>query len=158
MFRFAAPLIEANHKRLVHDPIAGNLSHYAYISSIGYAQLNASIPLDAIVQFNPSLNNEYWTVVNLVGINRQTAIVSDQPWCGAELGGDPSGCSEMAASIGAIYQGTSAEQARATCRQYGIQYLVATIYDPPWKDDRGWIWRLKPVVQDKEFRVMDCRE
>jgi hypothetical protein len=158
MFRFAAPLIEAKHKRVAHDPIAGNLSHDAYISSIGYAELNALIPLDAIVQFNPSLHNEYWTVVNLVGINRQTAIVSDKPWCGAELGGDPTGCPAMGASIGALYKGASAEDARATCRQYGIQFLIATIYDPPWKDRRGWAWNLKPVVQDKEFRALDCRE
>lgn len=158
MFRFTVPLVEAAHKRAVHDPIAGNLSRDAYISTIGYAELDASIPRDAIVQFNPSLPNEFWTLVNLVAINRQAAIAYDKPWCGAELGGDPSGCPAMAAGIDKLFQGATAEQARTSCRQYGIQFLVSTIYDPAWKDDRGWVWNLKPVVQDEEFRALDCRE
>lgn len=158
MFRFVAPIIEAKHRRLVHDPVIGNLSHDAYIAYLGYNRLNASIPLDAVVQFNPSsLKPYYWSVVNQAFINRQTAIVSDKPWCGAELGGDPKGCLVMAAPIGSLYETASAEQARATCRQFGIQYLVATIYDQPWNDPTGWVWKLKPVVQDDEFRAMDCR-
>jgi hypothetical protein len=94
---------------------------------------------------------------NLLGIDHQTAIAGDQSYCGAELGGDPSGCPAMAAAIDALFQGTSADQARATCRQYGIQYLVTRVYDPAWKDANGWVWTLKPVVSDAEFRALDCR-
>jgi len=155
--RFALPLIENAHVRLVHDAKIDSFSHNAYISSIGYAQLNASIPRGAIVQFNPYHPNPYWTAADLLGVDHQSVIVGDQPSCGAELGGDPSGCPAMAAAIDAVYNGATADQARATCRQYGIQYLVARIYDPAWNDRNGWVWTLRPVVSDEEFRVLDCR-
>ena len=64
----------------------------------------------------------------------------------------------MAAAIDSIFQGATAEEALTTCREYGIQYLVVRIYDPAWKDKSGWVWTLKPVVQDDEFRALDCRE
>ncbi len=157
MFRFTVPMVEAAHKRVVHDPIAGNLSHDAYISSIGYAQLDAAIPRSSIVQFNPSLPNEFWGLVNLVAINRQVAIAGDKPWCGSELGGDPTGCAAMASALDVLFMDSTDEQARSTCRRFGIQYLVATIYDPVWKQKHSWVWTLKPVVEDPEFRALDCR-
>ena len=157
MFRFTIPLVETAHTRAVHDPESGNLSHNAYISYIGYAKLDALIPHDAIVQYNPAPPGSFWTEVDLLGVNRQAAIAGDKPWCGAELGGDPSGCAAMAAAIDSIYKGATAEQARATCGQYDIQYLVARMYDPVWADKSSWVWTLRPVVQDQEFRVLDCR-
>jgi hypothetical protein len=158
MFRFISPLVEVVQKRAVHDPGAGNISHNAFISSIGYAQLDASIPRDAMVQFNPNHPNTFWTAADLLGVDHQTAISYDQPWCGSELGGDPSGCAAVAAAIDSLFNGATAEQARTTCRQYGIQYLIARIYDPAWKDKSGWVWTLRPVVSDEEFRALDCRQ
>jgi hypothetical protein len=64
----------------------------------------------------------------------------------------------MAAAIDALYSGNTAEQARATCSRYGIQYLVARVYDPAWKNKDGWVWALRPVVADDEFRALDCRQ
>lgn len=157
VLRFAIPLSEA-HLCAIHDPDAGKQPHNAYISSIGYARLEGSIPRDAIVQFNPASPPFYWRTADLFGIDHQTAIAGDKPFCGAELGGDPSGCPAMAAAIDSLFNGASAEQARATCRQYGIQYLVARIYDPVWKDANGWVWTLKPVVSDEEFRALDCQQ
>lgn len=138
------------------DPKIRFQSRELYISSVGYAQMNAAIPRDAVVQFNPSNPDSFWTAADLLGVEHQTAITTDQPWCGAELGGDPSGCSKMAAAIDAVFNGTPAAQARATCQQYGIQYLVARVYDPAWNDRSGWVWGLPAVVQDKDFRVLDC--
>ena len=156
LLRFAVPLLES-HLNAVHSPMAGALSHNHYFSSIGYAQLDATIPRDAVVQFNPNFANQYWEPADIVGVDHQVAIAGDKPWCGAELGGDPSGCLGMAAAIDALYKGATAEQARATCGQIGIQYLIARVYDPAWTDKRGWVWTLKPVVQDDEFRALDCR-
>jgi hypothetical protein len=64
----------------------------------------------------------------------------------------------MAATIDPLFSGATAEQARTACRQYGIQYLVATMYDPVWMDKSGWVWTLRPVVSDEEFRALDCRQ
>lgn len=158
MFRFITPLTEAAHKRAVHDLIAGNLSHDAYISYFGYRKLNASIPVNAVVQFNPSYHNEYWSVVELIGVNHQTAIGGDRSWCGAVLGGDPRGCAVMGPPIAGLYKTATAQGAHEVCSAFGIQYLVATIYDPIWNDRDSWVWQLPPVVQEPEFRAVDCRE
>jgi hypothetical protein len=157
IFRFTIPIANAvTHMRPGNDPVAANLPHDAYISAIGYAQLDAAIPYDAIVQYNPYSPNVFWSQVDTVGIDHQTAIAGDKPWCGAELGGDPSGCKAMAAAIDSLFNGATAEQARATCRNYKIGYLVSRIYDPAWQDKQSWVWTLKPVVSDPEFRALDC--
>lgn len=158
MFRFVAPLTEAAHRRATRDQLAGSLSHNAYISYFGFQHLNRSISHEAVVQFNPSYHNEYWTVVALVGINHQTAISSDRPWCGAELGGDPNGCLIMGPPIASLYKQATALTAQQVCSAFGIQYLVATIYDPVWNERDSWVWRLPSVVEDPEFRALDCRE
>jgi hypothetical protein len=118
--------------------------------------LNATIPDNAVVQFNANHQQPFWMTSDGVNVDRQIAIVSDRPWCGSEIGGDPRPCPAMAAAIDALYDGVSAEQARATCHQYGIQYLIARIYDPAWSDKNGWVWTLKPVVSQNEFRALDC--
>lgn len=155
LLRFSIPLAQA-HLRAVHDPNAGRLPHNAYISAIGYAQLDASIPHDAIVQFNPD-TEPYLRSADLFGVDHQTAILHDHPYCGAELGGNPSGCAPMAAAIDSLFTGATAEQARSVCQQFGIQYLVARVYDPAWNDRSGWVWTLKPVVEDTEFRTLECQ-
>lgn len=155
LLRFSIPLAQA-HLRAVHDPSAGRLPHNAYLSAIGYAQLDGSIPRDAIVQFNPDAE-PYSRSADLFGVDHQIAILHDHPYCGAELGGDPGGCAPMAAAIDSLYAGAAAEQARTVCRQFGIQYLVARVYDPAWNDRSGWVWTLKPVVQDTEFRALECQ-
>jgi hypothetical protein len=157
IFRFTIPIAFAvTHMRPVRDPVASNLPHNTYISAIGYAQLGTSIPRDAIVQPNPASPNAFWSLVDDVNIDRQRAIASDKPWCGAELGGDPRGCPAMAAAIDALFNGATADQARATCRSYKIGYLVSRIYDPAWQDKQSWVWTLNPVVSDPEFRALDC--
>lgn len=156
-FRFIVPLVEVGHMRTPQNGDAGNLSHNAWFSAIGYAQLEAAIPRDSVVQFNPTHIDSYWISADLLGVGHQAAIVSDQGGCGSELGGDPAGCAPMASAIDNLYTGISAEQARATCRQYGIQYLVARVYDPAWKNKDSWVWTLVPVVSNDEFRALDCR-
>jgi len=154
LLRFDIPLAQM-HLRAIHDPAAGELPHNAYISDIGYARLDQSIPRNAIVQFNPAAQ-PYRLSADLLGVDHQVAIVGDKPFCGAELGGDPSGCAPMAAAIDLLFNGATAQQARTTCLQFGIQYLVVRVYDPAWNDRSGWVWTLDPVVQDPEFRALQC--
>jgi hypothetical protein len=140
-----------------HDPNAGKFFHQAYFSSIGYTHLDAAISHDAVVQYNPDAQRGLELMLDLIGVNHQSAIASDHLWCGSELGGDPSGCPAMAAAIDALYKSATAEQARATCRRYGIGYLVANINDSVWNNRNGWVWTLQPAVADEEFRALDCR-
>jgi hypothetical protein len=157
IFRFTIPIaVAVTHMRPVNDPVAANISHNAYISAIGYRQLDTLIPRDAIVQPNPASTNAFWALIDDVNIDRQRAIASDQPWCGSELGGDPSGCKPMAAAIDTLFRSADADQARATCRTYHIDYLVARIYDPAWQNKQSWVWTLTPLVSDPDFRLLRC--
>jgi hypothetical protein len=149
MLRFA---IHAFPELPDHD-----LFHRAYISDQGYLHLKRAIPSNAVVQFNPAANEDFWRDIDLINVDHQIAITNDQLWCGSELGGDPSGCPTMIESITPLFKSATAEQARSTCRQFGIQYLVVDKYDPAWADRTGWAWTLSPVVSDPEFRALDCR-
>ena len=138
------------------DSPAHSLFHKAWISNLGYARLNTAIARDAVVQFNPSGTETFWKNIDLININRQTAITGDQLWCGSELGGDPSACPAMISAIDPLFHQATAAAAIGVCNAYGIHYLVANVYDPAWRDPNGWVWTLHPVVADPEFRVLDC--
>jgi hypothetical protein len=154
VIRFDLPILEAGFR--ARNSQAGIISHNAYISYLGYDKLARSIPDDSIVQFNPGHPWAVWKSIDVTNVDHQLAIVSDQPWCGSELGGNPAGCPGMIATIDPLFRGGTAEQARAVCRQYGIQYLIAKVYDPAWSDINSWVWTLKPAVADPEFRALDC--
>jgi hypothetical protein len=154
--RFTVPLAVAVTKK-PQDWAVHLIPHIAYVKDRGYAALEQATPRDAVVEFNPWHPNSYWMAADMLGADRQAAIANDQPWCGAEIGGDPSGCAPMAKALDAVFEGNSAEEARAVCREFGIQYLVATAYDPAWQRTDGWVWKLPTVVGQPEFRGMDCR-
>lgn len=155
MVRFTVPFREAQ-MRTTHDPRAGWLPHNAYISALGYQELDAAIPEDAVVQYNPRIVDLLWLNPDWLGVAHQSVLAYDRPPCGAEFGGNFAGCAILPAAIDALYNNATAEQARATCRQFGIQYLITKIYDPVWKDKNSWVWNLQPVVADPDFRALDC--
>jgi len=156
VIRFGLPILEANMPAARNWQIP-ELSRKAYIAHVGYAALNAAIPRDAIVQFNPASTNAWWTSADFLGVRHQIVTASDKPWCGSELGGDPTGCPAIAAAVHSLYNDASGAQARAVCSQYGMQYLVAYVYDPAWKDPQSWVWTLPSVVAQPKFRALDCR-
>jgi hypothetical protein len=156
-FRLLIPLGDAS------APPNGNanarsFSQKAYISAVGYAKLDQAIPQNAVVQFNPEdeAKDRMAAIVNMLGVDHQIAIAGDQGGCGSELGGDPAGCPILAAAIDGLFNGASAQQARTTCRQYGIQYLIARVYDPVWRNKSSWVWTLQPAVSTDDFRAMSC--
>ena len=156
LVRFAVPLHELQ-LRAKHDGAAGRFPHKMYISAIGYAELDAAIPRDAVVQYNPSTPDSFWIDADWLGVAHQSVIDSDQGSCGSEFGGDPRGCKTMAAAIDAFYAGATAKQARAVCNLYGIDYLVSRIYDQAWGNSQSWVWNLPTGVSQDEFRAVDCR-
>ena len=103
VLRFTLNFFE-DRNHTVHDPKVRSLAHMAFISNNGYAQLNAIIPQNAILQFNPANLSIDWTITNIINTNHQAVLVSDELWCGAEFGGDPSGCPSMAAAIDSLVQ------------------------------------------------------
>jgi hypothetical protein len=154
--RFTLPIIEVNTPAATNLQIS-ELSRKAYIAHEGYAALDAAIPQDAIVQFNPASTNPWWTSADFLGVRRQIVTASDKLWCGSELGGDPTGCPAIASAVHSLYNDASGSQARTVCSQYGMQYLIAYVYDPAWNDPQSWVWTLPSVVAQPKFRALDCR-
>ena len=157
ILRFLIPLGDLT-AHVGEDQNARNLSQKAYISAMGFAALNKVIPQDATVQADPeNLDKDRMAeIVDLLWNNHQTIIAVDKGECGAELGGDASGCPILAQAIDQLYKGGSASQAQAACREYGIQYLVARVYEPIWKERNAWVWKLEPVFANDDFRTVKC--
>jgi hypothetical protein len=154
--RFDLPAVEAQ-KRAMHDANAERISRTAYFSAAGYGELAARIPSDAVVQFDPAHANAVLSVVDQLYVAHQVVITDDKDDCGSALGGDPRGCPILSTALDALFKGATADEARNTCRQFGIQYLVVNMYQPAWNDRGGWVWVLPPVVSDEDFRALDCR-
>lgn len=155
MLRFSFPLLEAGY-RANKSPLAGSLAHNAYVSYIGYDHLDRAIPTSSVVQFAPQEPTSIRTSIEVENADHQVAMLVDSPGCGAGAGGDPSGCPAMLADIPELFRDGTAQQALKACRAHDIQYLVTNVYDPVWKDPASWVWTLKPVVADPEFRALDC--
>ena len=145
IFRFTVPIAYAVAGQHPVPPnfCPGEISLNAFISTTGYSQLDAMIPRNAVVQANPADINPFWTDVDLVAIHHQTAITIDKPWCGSELGGTHRDVWPWLPESMRFLKAPTLNR-RATCREFGIHYLVARIYDPAWQDKQSWVWKLNP--------------
>jgi hypothetical protein len=132
-------------------------AHNPYVLAEGYRKLDGVIPSTAVVQPSPADLNEFRVTANIMNVGHQSAILSDQPLCGSELGGNPEGCRIMADEIDSIFKNGESGKAQAVCRELGINYLVSTVYDPVWWEENSWVWRLTPIVADPEFRALKCQ-
>jgi len=156
MIRYDLQLREVQLRK-ANDLPSADLAHKAYISAVEYPRLDAVIPHNAVVQYNPWTPDLVWLNTDWLNVGHQSVIYGDGSLCGSEFGGDPTGCAAMTTALDAVYSNATASQAEVVCRQFGIQYLVARVYDSAWKNGSSWVWTLKPVVADAEFRALDCR-
>ena len=157
VLRFLLPIADRGAAS-ASNPQVAELPHKAWISYLGYKELNSRIPKDAIVQFNPESDWFFWKNIDLGDINRQTAITSSGIYgCGSNLGGDPAGCPIMSAAIVPLFHHATAAEARSVCSTYRINYLVANLYDPVWQDRNSWAWTLPEVLINREFRALECK-
>ncbi len=73
LLRFAIPL-----EQIMEGPDGthefADLSHSAYITSVGYAALDRAIPSSAVVQYSPNFPNFFWPGGGLDWIKHQAAI------------------------------------------------------------------------------------
>lgn len=136
---------------------ATSIAHDPYLLTKGFEELNKAISPGAVVQANPSDINRFRETTQVMNNPHQTAISYDHPWCGSELGGDPAGCSVMAPRIDRIFRRATASEAQSVCRDFGIDFLVAEVNDAIWSDRGSWVWSLKAVVAQPEFRALGCK-
>ncbi len=134
-----------------------NLGERVYELRVAYAALESSVPLDAIVQFNPSDQTNYLSFANVLFAER-SMITDAAPDCGAVFGGDPTRCQAIQRSIQALFNssGATAIDARGVCERTGARYLAVAQWDRAWQQRDGWAWTLPVIVEHDRVRIVDC--
>jgi hypothetical protein len=137
------------------------LSELAMALRLAFDEADKQIPKSAIIQFNTSQPSDYFRFMQILHAKRQIATAF--PECASIFGGRMANCPAMMESVDRLFQPTaqggaiSAGEARRECAKLGVGYLVATRWDGPWADMRGWVWELPAVSKLGNARVLDCR-
>jgi hypothetical protein len=156
MLRFYLP-----EQERIHSPEVTGLSEYAMALRLAFDEADKRIPKAAIIQFDTSQPSDYFRFAQVLHAQRQIATAF--PWCASVFGGSMASCQAMTDSVDRLYQPTaqggaiSAGEARQECAKLGVGYVVATRWDGPWPDSRGWVWELPEVAKLGNARVVDCR-
>jgi hypothetical protein len=121
----------------------------------------------AVVEFNPFDPHPgtggdvvppyaFYSRTLLMNANRQ--VVSAEPQCPAQFGGDSQFCAAIENSTQRLYASPapSAQWAEEYCRQFGADYLAVGEMDPVWNDASGWPATLPAVVSDPGIRIARC--
>jgi hypothetical protein len=120
-----------------------------FAARTAYEQLRELLPVTAVVQQNPTLENPvYWGLY----ANRQTAVGGAD--CGSAFGGSGRGCEQIYSALAAIFEsGAQADQVEPLCRRLKIDALVVTSGDPIWNVPDSWAWKRPPVVSTNDARA-----
>jgi len=114
-----------------------------------YEQLRHILPLTAVVQQNPSLENPvFWGIYG----NRQTAVAGAT--CGKEFGGTGVDCDRLYPALAALFDsGDPDDQIEPLCQRLKIDVLVVTKSDPVWTIRNSWVWKRTPLVSASDARA-----
>jgi hypothetical protein len=119
-----------------------------------YDSLDAALPFDAIVQYNP---NAAGFIPHQLYSRHGAAIGLSN--CGTVFGGDVSHCAGRVASITPLFntpsRSESAELDRV-CREYNIEIMVVDDRDPVWSDRQSWVWVREPLIANEHVRAFAC--
>ena len=132
-----------------------------------FAELERVSSSSAVVEFNPAdphpvsgddviPPNAFYARSLLMNANRQ--VLTAEPRCAIEFGGDWQSCQEIANTTARLYTlpAPSAQWAQEYCRQFGTDYLAVAQMDPVWGDAAGWGATLPAVVSEPGFRIVQC--
>jgi hypothetical protein len=133
-----------------------------------FATLDRIAGAAAVVEFNPvdphpaNHGDEvppYVFYSRSIIMNAGRQILSAEPQCAAEFGGDTGICTALGKGTRRLYAlpAPSAEWAEDYCRQFGADYLAVGVTDPAWSDPLGWAATLPAVVSEAGFRIVRCR-
>ncbi len=142
-----------------HDNAAGrgntvDLSERNYALRDAFDIMNANIPTNARVQFDPETDG-YYGYSELLNIHRQ--LIVDGKNCNASFGGEESACAGIQEAVTQLYTpGLPIASAERLCKQVGVQYLVASRWDNVWQHRTSWVWLLPIVVDRPDVRILSC--
>jgi len=132
----------------------GRLGERTYALRSVYDSLRTTVPVDAIVQYNPYAPA---FIPHQLYSGHSAAI--GLPLCGASFGGDVSRCVGRMQSVASLFRKpSSAESAGldSVCRVYGIEVMLVDDSDPVWKDRDSWVWKREPLLANDYVRAFRC--
>ena len=156
IMRFTLPIVEANVPAALNWQFP-ELSHKAYIAHEGYAALDAAIPHDAVIQFNPASTNPWWTSPDYSRGTSPDCYGERPPWCGSELGGDPAGCPAIIAAVHSLYSDASARRPAPFAASTACSISSHMSMTRHGRIPQSWVWTLPQVVAQPKFRALNCR-
>ncbi len=156
--RFFLTLFE--HHRLrdtEYNAAHPEMGRHTYQLRKAYDALDKIAPASATVQYNSMSIGSYFVWLNMISAGHQ--IISADPGCDVAFGGDTNQCPMIEKAVNTLYldPAPTREAALAICRGLGIDYLVATDYDPAWQDEASWVWSQNAVVEEPYVRILPCR-
>ncbi len=162
MLRFFLPIEE----RTAGSGFAG-LAQEVYQARTALTEIDKTTPRSAVVAFNPIDPGPggrgdvvtpftFFTRALLMHADRQ--ILSAEPTCASQFGGDTTPCAAIEQSIARLYAAPaiSASSAREFCGRFGVSLLIATRQDPVWADTEGWVNALPALDAEPDLRIVRC--
>jgi hypothetical protein len=138
-----------------------------------FAALDHVAPKDAVISFRPiepvadrmdevMTPAEFYQRMLVMDAGRQ--ILNAEGKCAVHFGGDPAPCAAIQKATAQLYSlpTPSADQARAYCSQFGVQYLVVGHRDPVWPGSSSrpgpaaWPSVLPEAAGAPGFRILRC--
>ena len=119
-----------------------------------YDSLEAMLPGDAIVQYNP---DEPAFIPHQLYSRHGAAI--GLPLCGTTFGGDVSRCAGQTRFVAPLFNTPSPSESAdldRVCREYNIEIMLVDDRDPVWNDRQSWVWARKPLIANEHVRAFAC--
>jgi len=120
-----------------------------------YEELRHRTPPGAVFQHNPNTNPEDL----FHGIYADRQVAADTMHCNVFFGGDAGLCQSRIGVIDGLFEEPKAYQASQideVCSRMSIDVLIAKDTDKVWSDPESWIWKRKPLLENRYARAFTC--
>jgi hypothetical protein len=162
MLRLFLP-IEASHA----ETGFGELPAQVFQVREALVELERTASPSAVLEFNPvdphpggrgDVIAPYMFYARAVMMNAGRQILSAEPQCAVEFGGENGSCAAVETSTSRLFAlpAPSAQWATGYCQQFGVDYLTVGEMDPVWDRAEGWAETLPTVVSEPGIRIVRC--
>ncbi len=139
------------------QPASGEIGADSYLIRSAYEQLDAKLPGNTVVQYNP----ESPAMRQMLLYDRFQSVDAFGSDCGTPFGGSLAECQSVKAALVPLYEARSETALRlddvdAVCDSLSISVLVAQASDPVWQLKESWVWTRKPLAANSYIRAIPC--
>jgi hypothetical protein len=128
----------------------GQFGKRTYAIRSVYESLDPQLAASAVLQNNPTTGDP---IPHMLYSGHDFAAGGLD--CGVAFGADPLVCRDRVRRLAEMFEAQTVDL-EGTCRDYGIDVIIAQDTDPVWRDPSSWIWRKHPVVSNHHIRAFSC--